>query len=96
MTSVDLPAPETPVTQVNRPSGISAVTFLRLLPRAPDELERRGPCGACGAGGGTGTVRSPVRYWPVSESGFAMMSAGVPSATISPPWTPAPGPMSTT
>ena len=33
--SVDLPEPETPVTQVIRPSGISAVTFLRLLPRAP-------------------------------------------------------------
>ena len=32
--SVDLPPPETPVTQVNSPSGISAVTFLRLLPRA--------------------------------------------------------------
>ena len=32
--SVDLPPPETPVTQVNRPSGISAETFFRLLPRA--------------------------------------------------------------
>ena len=29
-----MPPPDTPVTQVNRPSGISAVTFLRLLPRA--------------------------------------------------------------
>ena len=35
MTSVDLPPPETPVTQVKSPSGIVAVTFLRLLPRAP-------------------------------------------------------------
>ena len=35
MTSVDLPPPETPVTQVKRPSGIVAVTFFRLLPRAP-------------------------------------------------------------
>ena len=33
--SVDLPEPETPVTQVIRPMGISAVTFFRLLPRAP-------------------------------------------------------------
>ena len=35
MTRVDLPPPETPVTQVKRPSGIVAVTFFRLLPRAP-------------------------------------------------------------
>ena len=35
MSSVDLPPPETPVMQVKRPSGISAVTFFRLLPRAP-------------------------------------------------------------
>ena len=35
MTSVDLPPPETPVTQVKRPSGTATVTFFRLLPRAP-------------------------------------------------------------
>src|ERR1700727_1396735 len=33
MTRVDLPPPETPVTQVKSPSGIVAVTSLRLLPR---------------------------------------------------------------
>ena len=33
--SVDLPEPETPVTQVRSPSGSSSVTFCRLLPRAP-------------------------------------------------------------
>src|SRR5687767_5860334 len=31
---VDFPLPETPVIQVNVPSGISNVTFLRLLPDA--------------------------------------------------------------
>ena len=30
-----LPEPETPVTQVNRPTGMSMVTSLRLLPLAP-------------------------------------------------------------
>ena len=35
MSRVDLPPPETPVMQVNVPSGIEAVTFLRLLARAP-------------------------------------------------------------
>jgi hypothetical protein len=34
-TSVDLPEPETPVTQMNRPSGSRHVTSFRLLPRAP-------------------------------------------------------------
>jgi len=34
ISNVDLPPPETPVTQVNSPSGISAETFFRLLPRA--------------------------------------------------------------
>ena len=37
---VDLPPPETPVTPVKVPSGISAVTFFRLLPRAPTTLMR--------------------------------------------------------
>ena len=46
MTSVDLPPPETPVTQVNRPSGIVAVTFFRLLPRAPTILSSRPGRGA--------------------------------------------------
>ena len=35
LTSVDLPDPETPVTQVMSPSGNSAVTFFRLLAVAP-------------------------------------------------------------
>ena len=35
MSRVDLPPPDTPVTQVKTPSGISAEMFLRLLARAP-------------------------------------------------------------
>ena len=38
----------------------------------------------------------PARYWPVSECGARRMSSGVPCATIWPPCSPAPGPMSTT
>ncbi|MCY1556528.1 hypothetical protein D9M68_932850 [compost metagenome] len=34
-TSVDLPEPETPVTQVSRPTGKATLTFFRLLPVAP-------------------------------------------------------------
>ena len=45
---------------------------------------------------GIGICRTPVRYWPVMLSALAMISSGVPCATTWPPWTPAPGPMSTT
>src|SRR6185369_12164424 len=35
LTSVDLPEPDTPVTQVNRPTGNATLTLFRLLPLAP-------------------------------------------------------------
>ena len=90
-----MPPPETPVTQVKVPSGISAVTFFRLLPRAPTTLMRRSFFSSRRAGG-IGISSSPVRYLPVIELGLAMISAGVPSAMMWPPWMPAAGPMSTT
>ena len=93
MSSVDLPPPETPVTQVNRPSGISAVMFFRLLPRALTIFSARRERGLRS---GTGTLSSPERYLPVHERGAAMRSSTVPSATTWPPWMPAPGPMSST
>ncbi len=81
--------------QVKVPCGISAVTFFRLLPVAPMtrstfflEIGRR----SCG----TAISRAPERYWPVRLRGSAMMSAAVPWAITSPPWTPAAGPMSMT
>ncbi len=40
-TSVDFPLPLTPVTQVNRPTGIAASRDLRLLPEAPGAPDRR-------------------------------------------------------
>ncbi|MCY1437466.1 hypothetical protein D9M71_536290 [compost metagenome] len=93
--SVDLPEPETPVTQVNSPTGTSRFTFCRLLPRAPFSLSSfflsRGVRSA-----GTAIFLRPERYLPVTESGWFITSSGVPSATICPPCTPAPGPMSTT
>ena len=89
-----MPPPETPVTQVNRPSGISAETFFRLLPRALMTLMVRRWFG--GLRSGIATDISPVRYLPVSDFGFFMISAGVPCATMWPPCMPAPGPMSST
>ncbi len=95
MVSVDLPEPETPVMQVKRPSGISAVTFFRLLPVAPTTLMLL-PFFGWRRKAGMGISRVPERYCPVSELGSAMISAGVPLAMTWPPWMPAAGPMSTT
>ena len=44
---------------------------------------------------GTSILSSPLRYLPVIERGDLIKSSTVPSPTSSPPFTPAPGPMST-
>ncbi len=74
---------------------MSTVMFLRLLARAPITVRRR-PLVGLRRSFGAGICLKPVRYCPVRLSGLAMTSSGVPSATTSPPWMPAPGPMSTT
>ena len=80
----DFPEPETPVTQVKRPSGNSASTFLRLLPVAPTTLMMRFGSRGVRRRGSAIWVR-PERYLPVNESGWVSISLGVPCATISPP-----------
>ena len=79
MVSVDLPPPDTPVTQTNLPSGKSAVTFLRLLPVAfttvrvlPLPLRRSL---------GTSIRRLPERYMPVIDPSLASTWLGVPCDT---------------
>ncbi|MNL61530.1 hypothetical protein D3C87_1854700 [compost metagenome] len=66
--SVDLPEPDTPVTQVSRPIGMSRSTSRKLLPRAPlsdsDNFLLRGVRLA-----GTAIFTRPDKYLPVSESG---------------------------
>ena len=44
---------------------------------------------------GTEIYTFPLKYWPVIEFSLAITSSGVPTATTSPPCTPALGPMST-
>src|SRR3546814_8107515 len=61
---VDLPLPETPVTQVKVPSGIAASTFCRLFSLAPRILIAWPGCPSRRMRG-TSIWRSPVRYWPV-------------------------------
>ena len=94
VTRLDLPEPETPVTTVNVPNSIFAVTFLRLLARAPVMVSAPRPGRRRSAG--SSTMRAPARYLRVSESGHAMISSGVPAHTTRPPFSPAPGPMSIT
>src|SRR5690606_36674956 len=89
--NVDLPPPDTPVTHVKVPSGKPAVTFFRLLPRAPTTLIFL-PLVPGRRSAGTAIPISPERYWPVRDFGLAITSAGVPWAITSPPWTPAAGP----
>src|SRR3972149_2521165 len=58
LTSVLLPAPETPVTHTKRPSGKAALTSFRLFSRAPITLIRR-PSPLRRAGGSA--IASPPR-----------------------------------
>ncbi|MCY1246556.1 hypothetical protein D9M72_597970 [compost metagenome] len=95
MIRVDLPEPDTPVMQVSRPDGMSRSTPLRLLPLAPRRCSVIFGFGLCRRAG-ISIARLPDRYWPVSERGASRMSCRVPWPTISPPCTPAPGPMSST
>ena len=92
LTSVDLPEPETPVTQVKADTGKATSMPRRLCMRAPRTVNhssgrRRWP--------GRAMLLRPARKSPVSEAGSSMIWRGVPSATTLPPCSPAPGPMST-
>ena len=91
-TSELLPEPETPVTQTNVPSGISASTFFRLLCDAPRIFSQFLPGGRRVAG--ISIFRLPEEIgrsgsWPIADI------SAVPLATTSPPRTPGPGPKST-
>ena len=74
MTSVDLPEPETPVTQQKTPSGISTSMPFRLCWRAPRTISS--PRGSRRFSG-TGSPALPARYWPVRDAGSASTAFGV-------------------
>ena len=93
--SVDLPEPETPVTHTNRLTGSARSIFFRLFPRAPRSLKTR-VLSKRRRFLGTAISSAPERYCPVREAGFLRICSGEPSATTSPPCSPAPGPMSST
>ena len=88
----NFPEPDTPVMQVIIPSGMFTSMFFRLFSRAP--LIVRNPVGFLRSSG-TGILILPLKYAPVIDFGFFMISCAVPQATTSPPCEPAPGPIST-
>ena len=76
-TSVDLPLPETPVTQVRLPSGIFRFTLLRLLPDAP-VISKNLPFFASLLFLGTSILNLFDKYFPVILSLLAVISFIVP------------------
>jgi len=89
---VDLPDPLTPVMLTSERSGMVMSMFWRLLPRHP--FKRMNCCLSVAFFSSPlpETCIVPVRYFAVSELG--LREVAVPCATISPPYSPAPGPRS--
>ena len=83
------------MTQTNLPAGMRSSTDFKLLPLQPVRLSHA--CSSLkGRRLGTPIARVPLIYWPVIDAEFCSICAGVPCATICPPCSPAPGPISTT
>ena len=91
--SVDFPEPDTPVTQVNKPTGISKFTFFKLLPDAPLSFSHFFLSSAVRFLG-ISILSAPDKNFPVMEFGFSIISSAFPCAITCPPCTPAPGPIS--
>ena len=91
----DFPLPETPVIQINFPKGNFTFIFFRLLAFAFDNVKN-----FCLFSFllllGTGIFNFPERYLPVILFSLFLILLGYPSATTFPPFSPAPGPISTT
>ena len=82
LTSVDLPEPETPVTEVSTPSGNDTSISCRLCSRAPTTVS----CRLRSIGrrmAGTSMLSLPERYAPVSE--FAVLQQLVVGAAVHDP-----------
>ena len=80
------------MTATNLPTGTSTSIPFRLCSAAPRIV--KWPLSSSRRGG-IAILRVPERNWPVTEPLTRITSFAVPSATTSPPCSPAPGPMST-
>ena len=87
-----LPEPLTPETTIILPNGNDISTFFKLLPHAPD-IVRSLPLPFLREEG-IDIVFLPERYFPVIDSLDFNICFGSPEKTISPPCSPAPGPIS--
>ena len=94
MISVDLPPPETPVTQVKVPSGMSTRDVLQVVGAGADDADAAGRVAPARRCFGSGIWRKPVEVLAGEAVGVAHHLLGRAAATTRPPWTPAPGPMS--
>ena len=93
LTNVLLPEPDTPVTSTIFPSGNFTLIFFRLCSDTPfSSTNLPLPLRRVS---GIGMTFLPDKYCPVMEFGEFLTSSGVPFAMTSPPWIPAPGPIST-
>ncbi len=93
--SVVFPDPDTPVTAVSLPFGISTVRALTVCMGEMERLIRPSsnilPAGTCLP---TFIFGPPVRNFPIFERGSFIISSTVPFAMTRPPSAPAPGPSS--
>src|SRR5262249_10339580 len=94
-TSDVLPAPLTPETTHNAPSGNSTVRFWRLFVRHPLNCNRGAAAGSRRFARWAG-CRWPDNHGPVTEPSAVASAAGGPSNVIRPPSGPAAGPISST
>ena len=81
LTSVDLPEPDTPVTEVSTPSGKDTSISRRLCSRAPTTVS----CRLRSTGrrmAGTSICSLPERYAPVMDSGLSAARRTVPLCTM--------------
>src|SRR2546430_17509783 len=91
-TKVDLPLPETPVTQVKQPSGKETVSYFKLFSFAPTNVNQLSDClGDRGLARcfGTGISVRPERYSAVKEFLAYKVYSSLPFASILPPRGPA-------
>ena len=87
-----LPDPLTPVTTIILPKGKSTSISFKLFPEAPvTDSDLPLPCLLSS---GIGIDRIPDKYCPVIDFLDSKILFGGPEKIISPPCSPAPGPMS--
>ena len=90
---VDFPPPLTPAIAINMPSGSVKSTFLRLFSQHPViVIQLFFPYLLLAFG--TSIFMAPERNIPVIPLFDFITSSGVPAEMTSPPYLPAPGPMS--